>query len=220
MSSKLLCGRAAMIKVGSALLRYYNRIPGSESSSSSSRLTPTVVISGSTFLNTSQSVSKTYESADLGCSSQGKRFSVCETLRKRKASHAPCQRPRSNPAVTLLNVDADTVPLCTVPVSPGLGIEVIALSSDGSNETAHSTNSVETVEAAKVRKGKGKLPIIEEVDDMSDDEFEPDVKEKVPKKNYDATRKFQDTWSAKLPWAELFRGSDGLYESVKCVVCS
>ena len=73
---------------------------------------------------------------------------------------------------------------------------------------------------AKAQKEKDKLSVIEEVNDYSEDDFVADVKEKVTKKNYDATKKFQDTWAAGLPWAELFRGSNGLFEYVKCVVCS
>lgn len=142
---------------------------------------------------------------------------MCENPKKRKANQCKTKRRRSNPAVALLNPNAPTVDVLSAPVGSDSVVEIIAVSSDGSSGTVQ---TVETVEAATARKGKGKLAVVEELDDLSDDEFVPDVKEKVPKKNYDATRKFQETWSAKLPWAELFRGSDGLYESVKCVVCS
>ena len=64
------------------------------------------------------------------------------------------------------------------------------------------------------------MPVIEKVNDYSENDFVADVKEKVTKKNYDATKKFQDTWAARLPWVELFRGSDGLFKYVKCIVCS
>ena len=62
--------------------------------------------------------------------------------------------------------------------------------------------------------------MIKEVDDYSNEEFVPEKKAKLPKKNYDTTRKFQDTWAAHLPWAEVFRGSNRLLEYVKCIVCT
>ena len=40
------------------------------------------------------------------------------------------------------------------------------------------------------------------------------------KKSYKASHKFQDTWASHFPWAELFQRSNGLYESIKCVLCS
>ena len=70
-----------------------------------------------------------------------------------------------------------------------------------------------------MHKGTDVLPVIEEADEYSDDDFVPTTT-KGPKKNYDAQRKFQDTWAARLPWAEISRGSDGLFEYVKCTVCS
>ena len=95
-------------------------------------------------------------------------------------------------------------------------VEIIALSSDGSA----SVQGLEIAESSRACKGKQKLPVIDEVDDQSDEDFVAGAAEKVPKKNYDATRKFQDSWAARLPWAELIRGTDGLFEYVKCVVCS
>ena len=47
--------------------------------------------------------------------------------------------------------------------------------------------------------------------------MEEPVHKKV-KKSYEASRKFQDTWAARLPWAELHQGGDGLYDLVKCLV--
>jgi hypothetical protein len=43
------------------------------------------------------------------------------------------------------------------------------------------------------------------------------AKEKV---SYEATRRFQETWAAKLPWAECIKGADGLYDFVHCTMCS
>jgi hypothetical protein len=39
------------------------------------------------------------------------------------------------------------------------------------------------------------------------------------KKSYEATRCFQETWPAKLPWAECVKGPDGLFDFVKCTIC-
>ena len=211
-----------MVELGCALFRYYHRLPATGSSSSSSGLTPPTLPSGSCSSSTSQSVSTCHESAFPACSSQAASHSVCEKPRKRKATHALPQRRRSNPAVTLLQPDAEKSPMCTPVVSPESVHEVILLSSDGSVQTLpESATAAESLDDARVRKGKCTLPVVEDVDDLSDDEFEPTLHgDKVPKKNYDATRKFQETWAAKLPWAELFRGSDGLFQSVRCVVCS
>jgi hypothetical protein len=41
----------------------------------------------------------------------------------------------------------------------------------------------------------------------------------IKKRNYDATRKFQDKWVVELPWAELFIKKDGNLHIVKCRIC-
>ena len=58
------------------------------------------------------------------------------------------------------------------------------------------------------------------------DEVDEDVlvwiaaqKTKDKKVSYEATRHFQSTWAAKLPWAECIKGPDGFYNFVKCVIC-
>ncbi len=38
--------------------------------------------------------------------------------------------------------------------------------------------------------------------------------------NYDTTKKFQDSWATKLPWAELCVRLDGSLHIVKCKICS
>ncbi len=38
--------------------------------------------------------------------------------------------------------------------------------------------------------------------------------------NYDTTKKIQDSWSTKLPWAELCVRLDGSLHIVKCRICS
>ena len=40
------------------------------------------------------------------------------------------------------------------------------------------------------------------------------------RKNYDSNRHFQDSWAAKLPWAEAVVGVDGSITQVRCKVCS
>jgi hypothetical protein len=42
----------------------------------------------------------------------------------------------------------------------------------------------------------------------------------IKKKNYDATRKFQEKWATKFPWAKKFVGEDGTLHIVKCRVCT
>jgi hypothetical protein len=40
------------------------------------------------------------------------------------------------------------------------------------------------------------------------------------KKGYELNRHFQDSWAAKLPWAEAVMGIDGKVSQVRCKVCS
>ena len=201
---------------GSALFRYYQRLPNTGSSSSLSGITPTALHSGSIYSNTSMSNVPCTESLDVSCS-QSRGMSVCQQSRKRKAAHDHTQHRRSNPTVVLLDVDTQGLPESTGPVYSASVVEIVALSSDGSAATVE---IVDVATTATSRKGKGKLPLIEEIDEYSDEEFVPQKTAHLPKKNYDATRKFQETWVACLPWAELFRGSDGLFEYVKCIVCT
>ena len=122
------------------------------------------------------------------------------------------QRRRSNPAVALLPCDVTHAAPNHVPV---VCPQVITLSSDASTATAETADAI----TERARKGKSALPVVHELDDMSDEEFVAEEKAARPKRSYKATRKFHETWAAQLTWAELFRGSDGLFESVKCVVC-
>lgn len=45
-------------------------------------------------------------------------------------------------------------------------------------------------------------------------------KPRIRKWNYDATKRFQDSWVAKLPWAKLCMGSNGDLHIIKCRACS
>jgi hypothetical protein len=42
----------------------------------------------------------------------------------------------------------------------------------------------------------------------------------VKKLNYNATRKFQDSWATKFPSVELCLGSHGNLHTIKCKICS
>ena len=171
---------------GSALFRYYQRLPNTGSSSSSSGITPTMLHSGSIYSNTSVSNVPCTESLDASCS-QSRGMSVCQQSRKRKAAHDHTQRRRSNPAVELLDVDTQVLPVSTGLVCSDSVVEIVALSLDGLVAT------IEIVDAAAVatsRKGKGKLPLIEEIDEYSDEEFVLQKRAHLPKKNSDTTRKF------------------------------
>jgi len=60
---------------------------------------------------------------------------------------------------------------------------------------------------------------------LSDDDFEKVPTAPLPnpilrRKQYEASRKFQETWAARLPWVEMTRSEDGLIEGVKCLICS
>ena len=209
---------AGMVNVRSALFRYYTRIPSTDTLTSSSGLTPAALLSRSLPSSNSElNVACTKSIGNISCRDSGG-MSICDNSRKKKATSEKTKRRRSNLTIALLNADGfATTSHSTLLLQSDSIIEVIAHSSDGSTTIVE---SLESAEAARARKEKGKLPIIEEVNDYSEDDFVADVKEKVTKKNYDATRKFQDTWAARLLWTELFRGSNGLFEYVKCVVCS
>jgi hypothetical protein len=42
----------------------------------------------------------------------------------------------------------------------------------------------------------------------------------VKKWNYDASRKFQDKWTSKVPWVELFIRENGSLHIIKCRTCN
>jgi hypothetical protein len=47
-----------------------------------------------------------------------------------------------------------------------------------------------------------------------------DIESQGQKVSYEATQKFQESWGAKLPWAECVKGGDGLFDYVRCLICS
>jgi hypothetical protein len=38
--------------------------------------------------------------------------------------------------------------------------------------------------------------------------------------SYEITRRFQESWAVKLHWAECVKGANGLYDFVRCIVCT
>lgn len=92
--------------------------------------------------------------------------------------------------------------------------EIVNLSLDG---------SMNTVETSKGNLGKLSEPGTFHVNEEFADKFvdlDEAPKTKLCRKCYEEFGKFQDTWAARFPWAELYRGFDGLYEFVRCIVCS
>jgi hypothetical protein len=60
---------------------------------------------------------------------------------------------------------------------------------------------------------------------VKQEELDPDVEawlaaQTKETSSYEATRCFQESWPAKLPWAEYVKGEDGLYDFVRCLICS
>jgi hypothetical protein len=58
-----------------------------------------------------------------------------------------------------------------------------------------------------------------------DQDLDPDVQEwhfaqQKDKISYEVTRRFQESWPAKLPWSKCVKGPDGLYDFVCCLICS
>jgi hypothetical protein len=117
--------------------------------------------------------------------------SVCDQPRKRR---------RSNPAVKLITPERMGVPnpAAVVDLSgPCLNGPIFTLSSD----------SADLFEACE------------------QEELDPDVEawlvaQTEETNSYEPTRRFQESWPAKLPWAECMKGEDGLYDFVRCLICS
>jgi hypothetical protein len=121
-----------MVLVGSALFCYYTRLP-SIGSSDASRMTPPGLKLGS-IASSSESVAPCTESIDNQISSESQGMSVCNNPMKQKSSDQNVQRRRSNPAVRLITLDA-LLETGVLPTASNSIIEVIPLSSDGSNTT-------------------------------------------------------------------------------------
>jgi hypothetical protein len=64
-----------------------------------------------------------------------------------------------------------------------------------------------------------------EMGDEKDGKEDPNVIEWIKehrkdKVSYNATHRFEETWVAKLNWAECVKGGNGLYDFVRCIVCT
>jgi hypothetical protein len=118
--------------------------------------------------------------------------SVCNQPRK-------CRR--SNPAVKLITPDRLQVPSITC------ADDIIIL------ETV-STNHLIVLESDSRYPSSWK----------DEEETNPDVLEWIAaqgeKISYKAIRKFQESWAAKLSWAECVEGRNGLFDYVRCLICS
>ena len=93
--------QVTMVLARSALFHYYNKIPNSGSSSSSSGLTPAGLHSGFALSTTSESIAACSGSVGNASYSQSAGMSVCDNSRKRKGTSFKGNRRRSNPAVPL-----------------------------------------------------------------------------------------------------------------------
>ena len=148
-------------------------------------MTPPALKLGS-IASSSESVLPCTESTGNQVCSESQGMSVCNKPRKRKGndqSDQTMQRRRSNPAVRLITVDS-LHETRVFPTGSDSVVEVIPLPSDGSNTV---------LESRKPRRNrKGNLPVLDDVDEYSDEEFVPNpegAKTKC-KKSYEATRKF------------------------------
>jgi hypothetical protein len=113
----------------------------------------------------------------------------------------PHQRRRSNPAVKLITPTRLEVPLA-------IGVVDFVDPADNGPLVHDLTSDTNRFELC----------------DDQVDEVDPDVLEWIKaqdkqKASYEATRRFQETWAAKLTWAECVRRMDGLYDFVRCITC-
>ena len=65
--------------------------------------------------------------------------------------------------------------------------------------------------------------IVVSADEVLDEETEvmaPLPNPVLRRRQYEASRRFQETWAARLPWAEMVVGGNGNICQVKCIICS
>jgi hypothetical protein len=125
----------------------------------------------------------------------------CET--RDSVCNQPRSKRRSNPAVNLITPQRLSVPrpAGVVDLSTSTVSSIIELSSDSG------------------------LPNLPEIDEQEEEDADvvawiASQKDTIDaKKSYQATRHFQETWLAKLPWAECVKGPNGLFDFVKCTIC-
>jgi hypothetical protein len=113
--------------------------------------------------------------------------------------HSVCNQPRkkrrSNPAVVLLTPERLSVP-----------------------QTCHETQTF-TAPVVELSSDSGPSIFVDDQEETDPEVLEWLTAEKKSKRSYEATRKFQDTWAAKLPWAECVKGVAGLLDHVRCLIC-
>jgi hypothetical protein len=113
--------------------------------------------------------------------------------------HSVCNQPRkkrrSNPAVVLLTPERLGVP-----------------------QTIHETQTF-TAPVVELSNNNGPSIFMDDQEETDLEVLEWLAAEKKSKRSYEATRKFQDTWVAKVPWVECVKGATGLLDHVRCLIC-
>jgi hypothetical protein len=132
---------------------------------------------------------------------------LCET--NDLVCNQPRSKRRSNPVVNLITPQCLGVPQrLGVPRPPG----VVDLSTSIVSSIIELNND-------------NRLPNLPETDEQEEEDADvvawiASQKDTIDaKKSYQATRHFQETWLAKLPWAECVKGPNGLFDFVKCTIC-
>jgi hypothetical protein len=183
----------------SALFRYYNRVSSPSSAGASTSHGKRTSEDGGIGSRSTLPIARLESSllANTECTptllSKDNLHSVCNQPRKRKL-------PRSNLTVKLCKPHRDNYT-----TRDAVGVEI-------DRESVGNCNVVIQTDS------EAPNPIVLS-DSATKLALEGVVLEKK-KKSYEATRKFQDTWAARLPWATLYRGPNDLYDFVKCNICS
>ena len=152
------------------------------------------------------------QTGSIGSSSQLREYPatdpryVHEVVRSPKRAHEtpnsvcnqPRHRRRSNPAVKLITPTRLGVPLAATV------LDLTTSSENGPIEVGSDTADV--LEACE-----------QDLDPEVEEWLTAQQKGKV---SYEVTRRFQESWPAKLPWSECVKGPDGLYDFVRCLICS
>ena len=184
---------------GWAVFRYYNRVTNPSSVGASSSHSKRTSEDGRTGSRSTLSIARLDLSllAHTECTplllSKDNLHSVCNQPREHKL-------PRSKLAVKLCKPHRDKYT-----TRDAIGIE-IDMESVGNSKVVIQTN-LEAPDTIVLFDSATKIAL------------EGVVPEKR-KKSYEATRKFQDTSAAHLPWETLNRGPDDLYDFVKCNIYS
>ena len=107
------------------------------------------------------------------------------------------------------------------PVSVGSVVGSTASPSDDAVPAApaptQSSNSDCVLLDAGNTPAKGPLPDLEVLDPVLASLCHEKIRKR--RRSYEANRHFQDSWAAKLPWAESVIGADGKVSQVRCRIC-